>query len=47
MMVMRGAVESAFPVLGVAILGCLCCVPLCLIFIMADDQGYGDMRYHG
>uniref|UniRef100_A0A674DXZ2 Sulfatase N-terminal domain-containing protein n=1 Tax=Salmo trutta TaxID=8032 RepID=A0A674DXZ2_SALTR len=43
MMVMRGAVESAFPLLRVAILGCFCCVPLRLIFIMADDQGYGDM----
>ena len=47
MMVMRGAVKSEFLLLGVAILGCLFCVPLGLIFILVDDQGYGDVGYHG
>ncbi|XP_014010051.1 arylsulfatase I [Salmo salar] len=64
-MVMRGAVESGFPLLGVAVLGFLCCMrggqtqddsgfggipgtmPPHLIFILADDQGYGDVGYHG
>ncbi|CAB1312630.1 unnamed protein product [Coregonus sp. 'balchen'] len=46
-MVKSGAVESGFLLLGVAIQGCLCCVPPHLIFIIADDQGYGDVGYHG
>ncbi|XP_010890608.3 arylsulfatase I isoform X1 [Esox lucius] len=64
-MVLRRAVELGFPLLGVVLLGGLCCVqggqkqkvsvsqrvpdtiPPHLIFILADDQGYGDVGYHG